>query len=592
MTTAVAIAAAREVGLIELNAYDRTPTLSHTEQAALASVCGHRFQMVFAAEEIALRRLLAPIVDVLRMVGIPDPTGARRVMLRKMSRWQTAFWAWDEPVWRSILGSSGRNFQESVTNESGVRIQLLVLAYQLCGLRRLHRRVGMVRLPQLADLVFGHGAALPAVDEVNTTLVSWRTSAHTIEWQVTNATLDLLITCGSPRLEDVQEAQLVQLVAEYPPGTGRRNGLFKVSRVLAHKGIISAPLTSNHRHRGPFQETLDSAPGEWLEWALRWRRISTHEPSTVRGMFSTILVAGRWAAEKHPDRIGPDKWTRDMAAEYVGDTMTATMGQWAGVNRNRTRWGQPLSAVGKAQRMDTLRSFFGDLIEWEWIHAGFDPKSVLSLPLSIRAQMGPNPRIIDDVAWAKLMAAGLALDAEDLNGYGTPAARQVGHRDTYYPIAMVRALVGVWLFGGCRIDEIRRLEVDCVIWDEGTDEKTGKRYPICLLRVPQNKTSGPFNKPVDPLVGQVIDAWKLVRPSQPLLEDRKTHERREYLFCFRGQLVGSAYLNNQIIPALCRKAGMPDTDSRGALTSHRARATIATQLLNADEPLTLADLQQ
>jgi len=220
----------------------------------------------------------------------------------------------------------------------------------------------MVRLPQLADLFFGHGAALSAVDEVNTTLVSWRTSAHTIEWQVTNATLDLLITCGSPRLEDVQEAQLVQLVAEYPPGTGRRNGLFKVSRVLAHKGIISAPLTSNHRLRGPFQETLDSAPGEWLEWALRWHRISTHEPSTVRGMFSTILVAGRWAAEKHPDRIGPDKWTRDMAAEYVADTMSATMGQWAGVNRNRTRWGQPLSAVGKAQRMDTLRSFFSDLI--------------------------------------------------------------------------------------------------------------------------------------------------------------------------------------------------------------------------------------
>jgi hypothetical protein len=111
-------------------------------------------------------------------------------------------------------------------------------------------------------------------------------------------------------------------------------------------------------------------------------------------MFSTILVAGRWAAEKHPDRIGPDKWTRDMAAEYVADTMTATMGQWAGVNRNRTRWGQPLSAVGKAQRMDTLRSFFSDLIEWEWIHR-FDPKRVLSLPLSIRAQIGPNPRIID-----------------------------------------------------------------------------------------------------------------------------------------------------------------------------------------------------
>ncbi|MFL9653438.1 tyrosine-type recombinase/integrase [Streptomyces sp. PB17] len=47
-----------------------------------------------------------------------------------------------------------------------------------------------------------------------------------------------------------------------------------------------------------------------------------------------------------------------------------------------------------------------------------------------------------------------------------------------------------------------------------------------------------------------------------------------------------------MLPALCRKAGVPQTDSRGALTSHRARATIATQLLNAREPLTLNDLQQ
>jgi hypothetical protein len=43
---------------------------------------------------------------------------------------------------------------------------------------------------------------------------------------------------------------------------------------------------------------------------------------------------------------------------------------------------------------------------------------------------------------------------------------------------------------------------------------------------------------------------------------------------------------------LCAKAGIPEADSRGALTSHRARATIATQLLNAREPLSLADLQQ
>jgi hypothetical protein len=145
------------------------------------------------------------------------------------------------------------------------------------------------------------------------------------------------------------------------------------------------------------------------------------------------------------------------------------------------------------------------------------------------------------------------------------------------------------LFAGCRVDETRRLEVDCMQRDEGCDEKTGETFPICLLRVPQNKTSRPFTKPVDPIVGQLIGAWKHVRPPQPKIVDRKTGEHREFLFCVRGTPIGREYLNDTVLPALCH---IPETDSRGALTSHRARSTIATQLLNAPEPLSLADLKE
>lgn len=42
---------------------------------------------------------------------------------------------------------------------------------------------------------------------------------------------------------------------------------------------------------------------------------------------------------------------------------------------------------------------------------------------------------------------------------------------------------------------------------------------------------------------------------------------------------------------LCRKAGVPGEDARGAITSHRARSTIASQLYNAREPLDLSELQ-
>ena len=36
---------------------------------------------------------------------------------------------------------------------------------------------------------------------------------------------------------------------------------------------------------------------------------------------------------------------------------------------------------------------------------------------------------------------------------------------------------------------------------------------------------------------------------------------------------------------------MPGEDARGRITSHRARSTIATQLYNAKEPMTLFELQ-
>jgi integrase len=564
--------------------------LTAAEREALAVWADKRCPKLTARTGAPLARLIEPIQAATTGWSQVDAAEMRNLLLREVHRRQQPFWVWDEPAWVEVAGPSWRNAPASAPTRVQ-RSKVVALGHRLGGQRRLHARAGVWRLRGVADLLYGPGPVQAALDEVATTLAGWGTSPNVGD-QVSQAVLDLLLTCASPRLADITEEALAALVAEYPAGSSRRKGIFKVSRVLAHLGIITAPLTTNHHRRGPWTETLESVPVPWRDWALRWRRLSTLEPLTVSSRFSTILVAGRWTAERHPEAVSPDRWTRDIAAEYVADTLTATIGQWAGSNRNRSRFGQPLSPRGKAQRIDGIRGFFCDLIEWEWLTARFDPRRVLSLPLSIHAQIGPNPRIIDDAAWAKLMAAGITLNTEDINGYGSPAARAAGSATTYYPIEMIRALVGVWLFGGCRIDEICRLEPDCVIWDQAHDADTGEAFTACLLRVPANKTSAAFSKPVDPIVGQLIDAWKLIRPTQPLLVDRKTGQRREFLFCHRGQRVGGGYLNNQLIPALCRKAGIPETDSRGALTSHRARATIATQLLNARDPLTLADLQQ
>ncbi|MFF1482243.1 tyrosine-type recombinase/integrase [Streptomyces sp. NPDC058301] len=114
---------------------------------------------------------------------------------------------------------------------------------------------------------------------------------------------------------------------------------------------------------------------------------------------------------------------------------------------------------------------------------------------------------------------------------------------------------------------------------------------VCLLDVPTHKTGTAFTKAVDPILGQAVDAFQAARPDQPKFTDRRTGELVDPLFAVRARRVSTSYINNTIIPMLCRKAGVPAVDVRGNITSHRARSTIASQLYNAKEPMTLFELQ-
>ena len=110
-------------------------------------------------------------------------------------------------------------------------------------------------------------------------------------------------------------------------------------------------------------------------------------------------------------------------------------------------------------------------------------------------------------------------------------------------------------------------------------------------RRPDHKTGSDFTKPVDPQVGHAIETWETVRPNQPPCADRKSAEQVELLFMYRARAIPRQFINQSIIPTLCRKAGVARSDVRGNITSHRARATIASQLFNSREPMSLFELQ-
>jgi integrase len=225
--------------------------------------------------------------------------------------------------------------------------------------------------------------------------------------------------------------------------------------------------------------------------------------------------------------------------------------------------------------------------DWEWIPRRFDPARALATPRSIRALRGPDPRVIADDIWPKLLWPGLNLEACDL-------ARTDGR---VHPVEIIRAITLAWLFSGQRSDEIARLRVGCIRWQHngspipGDCDQVLARDAVCLLDVPTHKTGTAFTKPVDPLLGQALEAWQAIRPAQPKMLDAKSSEQVDFLFAIRAGRLDKRYINEKIIPTLCRKAGVPAADIRGNITSHRARSTIATQLYNVKEPMTLFELQ-
>jgi len=334
---------------------------------------------------------------------------------------------------------------------------------------------------------------------------------------------------------------------------------------------------------------IEGADPAWTAWIQRWQATSTVTPK-VRATIRTIMAkAGRWLAAEHPEITEPRQWTRATCAAWVAAVDRMSVGDW--VQRRDglgVRVGEPISPRTKAQNLVATRMFFHDCQEWEWIPRRFDPNRALALPRSVAALIGTNPRVIADQVWAKLLWAGLNLNSADLPGNSA---------ETYYPMELIRAVTLTWLFSGLRSDELSRLRIGCIRWQHagqpirGDSREILAEDAVCLLDVPVHKTGTAFTKPVDPIVGQAIEAWQALRPNQPKRLDRKTSEHVDMLFSVRAQPVAKVYINHTIIPALCAKAGVPTADVRGNITSHRARSTIASQLYNAKEPMTLFELQ-
>ncbi|MDQ1033177.1 integrase [Streptomyces umbrinus] len=366
---------------------------------------------------------------------------------------------------------------------------------------------------------------------------------------------------------------------------GGMRTLFAVQRGGAALGFCDPPaLRSTSEvvsHAG--------APPVWAEWVERWTATTTMTHRSRLHSRAALLKTGRWIAAEQPEAADPAVWTRQTCAAWITAVDRMKIGDYVvRTSSFQERLGQPLQAETKAGLIRAVRVFFRDIHDWEWLPRRFDPIRAFTLPRSINAMIGPRPRVIADGIWAKLLWAGLNLETADMPH---------GRAGLVYPVELVRAITLTWLFSGQRSNEIARLRLGCVRWQHDGAPVVGNaaqilaRDAVCLLDVPAHKTGTAFTKPVDPLLGQAINAWESLRPDQPKRTDRRTGEQVDFLFSIRARAISSGYINSTIIPMLCRKAGVPAADVRGSITSHRARSTIASQLYNAKEPMTLFELQ-
>lgn len=587
---------------IDISIYNRARTLSDEEQQQLEELI-HRFDVgsfrwPHGAKQ-ALHRLLKPLNDVLEVISAHPRTRPSTIILifREMLRQQATFWAWPRDTWVTLIGYNAWSFRRDQHRSADYRPNLIAIAYLLSNMADLYLDC-RIDQPSFAKRIFGESAIQVAVDQVSNELSRWGHGKHRVENHIKPALCALFLLNGSPRLEDLTLEGLT--IARQSSLAGYLKRTFvAISEALTSLGMfprsLAADIKAGERFGNP--DATADVSSEWLEWCQRWYATSTLAPKTRLGVYYQLLKTGRWLQKTHPEIISPEMWSRELAAEFVAVIDRMTVGEWAQAEKmHPNKLGKPLSPRSKDKFLASMRMFFRDCQEWEIITRRFDPRRCFATPRSIRALIAPDPRMINDDIWAKLLGAGLNLTSDDLPVHHHQTKGGDAKGRSWYPLEMIQAVIVVWLFAGLRSDEIARLKVGCIQWQRedvlvsGTDEVLPQKA-VCFLTVPTNKTGTSFNKPVDYIVGETIQAWERIRPTQPKAIDPKTTEIVNYLFMYRGKQMAKTYLNKSLIPMLCRKAGVPEQDARGNITSHRARSTIASQLFNAREPMSLFELQ-
>lgn len=556
------------VARIDPSRYDRAPDLAPDELRAARG---------WVAEGMPIRRwhlprLYDPLAEALLADGgdrLNRLHAIRRVLL-EVGRSGQAYWAWDEQRWIELI-----------ERREGCRLfaatpQLMAAAYVLCGFRRFFDLKCNIKLFATARLVFGADAFDRECDRLVAGLERVGYRCATLRSFLPSVVAAVALERGDPRLESFDNAVLERTRALYASRIGKRvvmlaNGL---SALGITKEMIRFRVYADQRG----VEVGDVHPG-WIDWCRRWVGTSTLREATRHATYNVLMRVGIWLRRSHPEVAGPEGWTPDVCAGYLAAVDRLVVGEWTGSAfdyRYVPNVGKPVRPQTKVAMHHAMRRFLTDAERWGWAKLRCNPRYHLATPRAVLQLVKVDPRTIDDPVWLKLIWASLNLEAKDLPQAG------------WYPLELVKAVAVVWTHAGLRRNEIQRLRLNCTRRLEQGNEHA---KTLCWLDVPVGKNSAAYTKPVSIVVHEHAEAWRRVRPAgQRKILDHRAGERVDHLFQIRGRILDRAFVNATLIPILCAKAGVPLRDSRGRITSHRARASAVTMLANAPNGMSAFEL--
>lgn len=584
-------------------AYDRYPLTDQEKEVLKGYLAAPIASGERTACRQALQRLIQPIKDLWKLrhptnVGNRSCSSVIAFLISEMDTRQTAFWQWSRNDWVEILSVTPHRKPSYFTT----RPTLIDMAYLLCDFDRLYA-IGRLDWLPMACAIFGREIVDTQIQRLSGYLEGSQgfgyssTRDASDRWQRVISTVMLI--CRSPYFAGLTYERLMAIAEHVDNYTSTviRN---RCALALERMGILDRGVRPQLQASNGHQQL---EPGElsptWYAWCLAWRDLAVGEFAPGRSNYLPhLLAAGRWLAKHHPEIVSPEQWTEELALTYRAALSKELIGQYAGPTaqpmlKAKELFGKPLGHRSIQARLIALRRFFSDLqkrphsVQGEparKIPLHFNPHISFTVPdATRRAIEDVEPRDIDLTIWRKLAGAAARLSEADLS------------RRHQYPLSLYRAVALLWITTARRPNELQRLRLDCVRreWDhEMIDEdglplepgedilasETGKT--ACYLRIPTNKYGGEFWIWIPQYTADAIDAWKKDRGmANEALYDAKDRAFADLLFCHRGKPLGDQFLNEHLIPLLCKAAGnIPYTDAKGRFTGHRGRSTRITLL--------------